>query len=586
MLQNLLDNTLQTIRTTLEERSVELRPREIGRLTEVGGGIAQVKGLPGIRSEELVEFPGGLLGIAINLTPSEVGVILLGESEALSAGVEVRATHRETDTPVGENLIGRVVDATGRALDRGKPIRVTERRPVERPARPVIQRAPVSAPLQTGIKAVDALIPIGRGQRELIVGDRQTGKTSVAVDTLINQKGKGVIGVYCAIGQRGTAVARVVETLREHGALEHTIVVVASGESPPGLRFITPYAATSMAEYFMEKGQDVVIVYDDLTRHARAYRELSLLLRRPPGREAYPGDIFYIHSRLLERATHLSEEEGGGSLTALPIVETQAQDISAYIPTNLISITDGQIYFSPTLFSKVQLPAIDIGKSVSRVGGKAQFPAYREVSGDLKLAYAQFEELETFARFATRLDPKTRATIEHGRRVREVLKQNENDPQSAAAQISVLKAVTEGLFDDLPLEEVRRAEQKIQDRVLNELPQLCERIEKGEKLDESDWDRLIDACRKALQGVEPESSEEATDPSAGEITEGGEEERAEEEATEEDAEKTAEADEEARAGEEEGETAEAGEEQGEAEEEKAEKGRHGEESGNGREEDR
>lgn len=529
MLQELLDDTLQTLQRTLEQRPAELRPREIGRLAHVGGGIAQVKGLPGVRSEELVEFPGGLLGIAINLTPDEVGVILLGDSDELSAGIEVRATHREADTPVGESLVGRVIDATGRVLDRGKPLRITERRPVERPARPIIQRAPVATPLETGIKAVDALIPIGRGQRELIVGDRQTGKTSLAVDTLINQKGKDVIGVYCAIGQRGTAVARVVETLRESGAMDHTIVVVASAEAPPGLRFITPYAATSMAEYFMEKGRDVVIVYDDLTRHARAYRELSLLLRRPPGREAYPGDIFYIHSRLLERATHLSDEEGDGSLTALPIVETQAQDISAYIPTNLISITDGQIYFSPTLFSKVQLPAIDVGKSVSRVGGKAQFPAYRAVSGDLRLAYAQFEELETFARFATRLDPKTRATIEHGRRVREVLKQGENEPLRASAQIAVLKAVTEGLLDELAVEEVAHAERNIQDRVLDELPEICERIEKGEKLEASDWERILEVCRDALQG-------------AGEDVESGDGDRPEKDETAEETEASGEAD--------------------------------------------
>ncbi len=502
MLQNLLDDTLRAIEGALNAPKAELRPRQIGTLAEIGGGIARVTGLPGITSEELVAFPGGLLGVAIDLEPESIGVMLLGDSQDLSAGVHVHATHREADTPVGEELIGRVIDATGRVLDHGKPLRILERWPVERPARRIMERAPVSIPLETGVKAVDALIPIGRGQRELIVGDRQTGKTSLAVDTLINQCDKDVLGIYCAIGQRGTAVARVVETLRSHNALQNTIVVVASGDAPPGLRFITPYAATTMAEYFVEKGRDVVIVYDDLTRHARAYRELSLLLRRPPGREAYPGDIFYIHSRLLERATHLSEEEGGGSLTALPIVETQAQDISAYIPTNLISITDGQVYFSPSLFSKVQLPAIDVGKSVSRVGGKAQSSALRSVAGDLRLAYSQFEELETFARFATRLDPKTRATIEHGRRVREVLKQGEHQPLRIAAQVAVLKAVTEGLFDDLRVEDVPEAEKKVQERVIDALPSLCERIEAGEDLDQSDWSSLIDQCREALKDFE------------------------------------------------------------------------------------
>jgi F-type H+-transporting ATPase subunit alpha len=402
---------------------------------------------------------------------------------------------------VGEGLIGRVIDATGRVLDHGGPLRFSERRPVERPAPAIIDRAPVTVPLETGIKAVDALIPIGRGQRELIVGDRQTGKTAVAIDTIINQRDKDMLCIYCAIGQRGTAVARVVDSLRQHGALAYTIVVVGSGEDPPGLQFITPYAATTMAEFFMEQGRDVLIVYDDLTRHARAYRELSLLLRRPPGREAYPGDIFYIHSRLLERSTHLREEAGGGSLTALPVVETQAQDISAYIPTNLISITDGQIYLSPLLFHKGQLPAIDVGKSVSRVGGKTQFPAYRAVTGDLHLAYSQFEELETFARFATRLDEETRAIIEHGRRVREVLKQAEQQPLRASAQIAVLKAVTAGLLDELPLEEVGGAGHAIQDRVLKELPDLCERIEQGKALVDEDWQRMLDVARDALKYV-------------------------------------------------------------------------------------
>src|ERR1700678_3134175 len=334
--------------------------------------------------------------------------------------------------------------------------------PVERPAPAIMDRAPVSVPLQTGLKVVDALIPIGRGQRELILGDRQTGKTAIAIDTILNQRGQNVVCVYCAIGQRASSVAKVVANLREKGAMEYTVVVVAEGNDAPGLVYITPYAATSIAEYFMEKGRDVLIIYDDLTQHARAYRELSLLLRRPPGREAFPGDIFYIHSRMLERSTHLSAERGGGSLTALPIIETEAQDISAYIPTNLISITDGQIYLSPTLFELGVLPAVDVGKSVSRVGGKAQRPAYRAVAGNLKLGYAQFEELEAFARFGTRLDENTRKTIEHGRRIRACLKQPESQPVSMLEQIAVLLALTAGLFDKVPLEKTAEAERALQ----------------------------------------------------------------------------------------------------------------------------
>jgi F-type H+-transporting ATPase subunit alpha len=480
----------------------ELRPREIGTVTRLGGGIAQVRGLPSITSEELVEFPGGVLGVAINLEPDEIGVMLLGDSRELVAGSGARATGRLADTLVGEGLIGRVIDATGRALDNGDSPHCTERRPIERAAPAIIDRAPVTVPLATGIKAIDALIPIGRGQRELIIGDRQTGKTTIAVDTIINQHKRDVLCIYCAIGQRGTAVARVVDTLHRHEALEYTIVMVASGEDPPGLQFLTPYAATTVGEYFIEKGRDVLIVYDDLTRHARAYRELSLLLRRPPGREAYPGDIFYIHSRLLERATHLREERGGGSLTALPIVETQAQDISAYIPTNLISITDGQIYLSPVLFHKGTLPAVDVGKSVSRVGGKTQLPALRAVAGDLRLSYSQFEELETFARFATRLDEDTRATIEHGQRVREILKQAEHQGLRTSEQIAVLQAVNAGLLDQLALAELSEVERILQDRVLEELPEFCARIERGEALADEDWNALLEVAHRAIAALQ------------------------------------------------------------------------------------
>ena len=502
MLPEALHDAMNALERAIERGEGKLRVRETGTVLDVGGGIARIGGLPSIKSEELIQFPDGVLGIAVNLEPEDVGVILLGDSDRLTAGIEVGALGHEADAPVGEELLGRVVDATGRVLDRGRPLRFAARLPIEREAPAIIDRAPVTVPLETGIKAIDALIPIGRGQRELIVGDRQTGKTSVAIDTIINQRDKDVISIYCAIGQRGTAVARVVDTLRTHGALDNTIVVVASDDNPPGLRFVTPYAATTMAEYFMERGRDVLIVYDDLTRHARAYRELSLLLRRPPGREAYPGDIFYIHSRLLERATHLGSSRGGGSLTALPIIETKGQDISAYIPTNLISITDGQIYLSPTLFHKGLLPAIDVGRSVSRVGGKTQYPAYRTVAGDLKLSYSQFEELETFARFATRLDEETRATIEHGRRVREILKQPEHRPLRASEQMVALRAVNAGLFDALPTERVEDAEKRVQARVLAMLPALCEAMEAGEKLSDLQWEHVLDEARAALSELD------------------------------------------------------------------------------------
>ncbi|MDX1816318.1 MAG: alternate F1F0 ATPase, F1 subunit alpha [Marinobacter sp.] len=497
-LNQMLSDTMLTVRQELQQKQPTLICQETGTVLQVGGGIARVQGLASISSEELVAFPGGVLGVAINLEPDEVGVILLGESEQLGAGVRVTATGREADTPVGDGLLGRILDATGKVLDGGKPLEVHERRPIERAAPEIIERAPVTVPLETGLKPIDALIPIGRGQRELLLGDRQTGKTSIAIDTIINQRDKGVICLYCAVGQRGTSVAKVIETLRQHDALDHTIVVVASDEDPAGLRYITPYAATTMAEYFMEQGRDVLIVYDDLTRHARAYRELSLLLRRPPGREAYPGDIFYIHSRLLERSTHMRTEYGGGSLTALPIIETQAQDISAYIPTNLISITDGQIYLSPTLFQKGLLPAINIGKSVSRVGGKTQHPALRNVASDLRLAYSQFEELETFARFSTRLDPETRDTIERGRRVREVLKQTEHQPLRTSEQVGILTAVNAGLFDSLPLEDLADAEEWIRRGLLERLPELCAHIDSGKPLDEEQSRQLLDDISTGL----------------------------------------------------------------------------------------
>jgi len=366
-----------------------------------------------------------------------------------------------------------------------------------------MDRAPVTVPLQTGLTVIDALIPIGRGQRELILGDRQTGKTAIAIDTILNQRGQNVVCVYCAIGQRASAVAKTIAVLREKGAMDHTIVVVTEGNDPPGLAYIAPYAATSIAEHFMEAGRDVLIVYDDLTQHARAYRELSLLLRRPPGREAFPGDIFYIHSRLLERATHLRPELGGGSLTALPIIETEAQNISAYIPTNLISITDGQIYLSPSLFELGVLPAVDVGRSVSRVGGKAQRAAYRAVAGDLKLAYAQFEELETFARFGARLDEDTRKIIEHGQRIRACLKQSEFAPVSVPGQIAVLLALTAELFDTVPIDQMTDAEHAVQEAAANIPAELTERFNTAEKLSDEDRAAIVQIARNALIRFQP-----------------------------------------------------------------------------------
>ncbi len=498
-LKAVLDQTVAVLDQVLAGHRAEFQAQEIGTVTYLGSGIARAAGLPSVQSEELVQFPGNRLGMALNLEPNQVGIVLLDESEDLKAGCEVKRTGRVLDVPVGDGLLGRVIDGTGRPLDNRGLVPAVERRPIERPAPGIMDRAPVTVPLQTGIKAIDALIPIGRGQRELILGDRQTGKTAIALDTILNQKAEDVICVYCAIGQRSSAVAKLIAQLSDRGAMDYCIVVVAGGETPPGLQYITPYGATTMAEYFLEQGRDVLIVYDDLIQHARAYRELSLLLRRPPGREAFPGDIFYIHSRLLERATHLRPELGGGSLTALPIVETEAQNISAYIPTNLVSITDGQIYLTPDLFQKGILPAVDVGKSVSRVGGKTQLPAYRAVAGDLRLSYSQFEELEAFSRFGTRLDEATRQILERGRRVREVLKQPQYEPIPVAEQIAVLLAVTQGIFDRLPLEGIAAAQKAVRQAIVEQLPDLCQKIELGEKLSQGDRLALLAVAKRAIE---------------------------------------------------------------------------------------
>ncbi len=494
---DMIDQVFEQVEKASASFALALKPREIGSVVSVATGIVQISGLPGAGFEELLTFPGGLLGIAYNIDKNEIGAILLGEDTLLNAGDEVERTGRVIDVPVGDALIGRVVNALGEPIDEKGPIAYVKRLPIERPAAAIMDRSPVNVPLQTGIKVIDGLIPIGRGQRELILGDRQTGKTAIAIDAILNQKDKDVICIYCAIGQRASAVAKVIANLREKGAMEYSVVMVAEGNDSPGLNYIAPYAATSIAEYFMEQGRDVLIVYDDLTHHARSYRELSLLLRRPPGREAFPGDIFYIHSRLLERSTHLSDARKGGSLTALPIIETESQNISAYIPTNLISITDGQIYLSPQLFELGILPAVDVGKSVSRVGGAAQLPSYRSIAS-VKLEYSQFEELESFARFGTRMDENTRKIIEHGKRIRECLKQPALQHLSVAEQLVVLLALTGGQFEAIPIAKVIDAENALSQNS-NEFPaELLNILISRDLLKEPDKARILTITAKIL----------------------------------------------------------------------------------------
>ncbi len=470
---------------------------EVGVVTFVGSGVCRVAGLPGVAVDEIVTFEGGQRGVAADLGEEEIGVTLLEDPAGIRTGTRVTRTGSVLDVPVGQALLGRVVDPLGAPLDDLGALGSHERLPVERPATPIFERSAVTRPLQTGIKVIDALFPIGRGQRELIVGDRQTGKSTVALTAVLAQRGTGVRCVYCSVGQRGSQVARTIQTLRESGALGYTTVVVAGSHEPPGLRQVAPFAATSIGEALMEAGHDVLVVYDDLTQHARSYRELSLLLRRPPGREAYPGDVFYLHARLLERATQLSPARGGGSLTALPIVETQERNLSAYIPTNVISITDGQIVLSPELVARGVQPAVDIGLSVSRVGGKAQLPALRSVAGRLRLAYAQFEELERFARFGADVDEATQRTLRRGRRVRASFAQGALETVPAARQVALMLAVGEGVYDALPVEAMPAAERR-----LNELtrrhPELIERLEAGEALTDADREALLEAARLSV----------------------------------------------------------------------------------------
>ncbi|MGZ8866969.1 MAG: F0F1 ATP synthase subunit alpha [Thermoanaerobaculia bacterium] len=459
--------------------------QEVGTVTSVGDGIARVYGLERVMAGELVEFPHGIAGLALNLEEDNVGCVLLGEASQVKEGDQVKRTGRIMSVPVGPALVGRVVSPLGVPLDGKGPIASTEFYPIERLAPGVIDRKPVKEPLQTGLKAIDAMIPIGRGQRELIIGDRQTGKTAVAVDTIINQKGKDVICIYVAIGQKKSTVAQIVRTLEEYGAMDFTIVVNASASEPAPLQYLAPYGGCAMGEYFLYNGKHALVIYDDLSKHAQSYREISLLLRRPPGREAYPGDVFYLHSRLLERASKLSDARGGGSLTALPIIETQAGDVSAYIPTNVISITDGQIFLETDLFHSGVRPAINVGISVSRVGGSAQVRSMRSVSGTLRLDLAQYRELAAFAQFGSDLDKVTQAQLTRGRRLVEILKQGQYSPLRVGLQTASVFAGTQGFLDNLAVEAVRPFEAALHQHLSDEHAELLDRLEKSPKFDDA-----------------------------------------------------------------------------------------------------
>ena len=464
------------IKSQIEEYKSDITVSEVGTVIQVSDGIARVYGLENAMSGELLEFQNGVFGLALNLEESNVGVVILGPYSEIKEGDQVKRTGRIMEVPVGEALLGRVVNPLGQPLDGKGPIEATAFRPVESSAPGVIDRKSVHEPMQTGIKAIDAMVPIGRGQRELIIGDRQTGKTTVAIDTILNQKGSGVKCIYVAIGQKQSTVAQVVETLRRHGALEYTIVVTASASEPAPLQYIAPYAGCAMGEYFMYKGEHALIIYDDLSKQAAAYRELSLLLRRPPGREAYPGDVFYLHSRLLERAAKLNDELGGGSLTALPFIETQASDVSAYIPTNVISITDGQIFLESELFYSGQRPAINVGISVSRVGGSAQIKAMKKVAGGMKLDLAQYRELQAFSQFGSDLDKSTLARLNRGARLMEILKQGVNQPLSVEQQVVSLYAAVKGYIDDIEVADVRRFESEFLAFIGSNKPEILQSI--------------------------------------------------------------------------------------------------------------
>ena len=471
------------IRSQIKNYEKKLESSETGVVILVGDGISKVSGLDKCMAGELVEFPNGAYGMAQNLEEDSVSVVILGNDEGIKEGDTVMRTGKVVSVPVGKSLLGRVVNALGEPIDGKGPITAEAYRPIESPAPGIIDREPVNKPLQTGIKAIDSMIPIGRGQRELIIGDRQTGKTTIATDTILNQKGKDVICIYVAIGQKRSTVAQIVNNLTAEGAMDYTIVVSATASELAPMQYIAPYAGCTMGEHFMHQGKDVLVIYDDLSKHAVAYRAISLLIRRPPGREAYPGDVFYLHSRLLERAAHMSQEKGGGSLTALPIIETQAGDVSAYIPTNVISITDGQIFLESELFNSGVMPAVNPGISVSRVGGAAQIKAMKKVSGSLKLVYSQYRELQSFAQFGSDLDADTKARLALGERIVAVLKQKNNAPVEVAQQVCILYAATNGYLDSVAVSQVPEFEVRLQEHMENRYPQVLEAIRGTGKLE-------------------------------------------------------------------------------------------------------
>jgi F-type H+-transporting ATPase subunit alpha len=484
MAQIRADEITRVLRDEIENYDNAVSVSETGFVISVGDGIARIHGLEKVMSGELIEFSHDVSGIALNLEEDQVGAVLLGDYTELKEGEEVRRTGRIMSIPVGEAMIGRVVDSLGKPIDDKGPVETTKFNPLEATAPGVVDRQPVKEPLQTGIKAIDAMIPIGRGQRELIIGDRQTGKTAIALDTIINQKGGDVICIYVAVGQKRSTVAQVVKTLQDAGAMEYTIVVAATASDPAPMQYIAPYAGCALGEYFRDSGRHALVVYDDLSKHAAAYREISLLLRRPPGREAFPGDVFYLHSRLLERAAKLSKEKGGGSLTALPFIETQAGDVSAYIPTNVISITDGQIYLEADLFNANVRPAVNVGISVSRVGGSAQIKAMRQVAGTLRLDMAQYRELAAFAQFGSDLDKSSQNQLNRGKRLVEILKQAQFQPLPVEKQILIVYAGTNAFLDDLPVEQVRAFEAGLYQFVENAHPGLLQKIREKKVLDD------------------------------------------------------------------------------------------------------
>ena len=481
------------IKEQIKNYRVKIDMDDVGTVIQIGDGIARVHGLDKCMANELLEFEGGVYAMALSLEEDSVSAVLLGDSEHIKEGDRVRRTGRVVSVPVGENLLGRVVNSLGQPLDGRGPIEAAEVRPIESPAYGIIERRSVYQPVQTGIKAIDSMIPIGKGQRELIIGDKQTGKTAIAIDTIINQRGKDMLCIYVAIGQKNSTVLRVVDTLKKNGALDYTIIVAATAADPAPLQYIAPYAGVTMAEYFMQQGRDVLIIYDDLSKHAVAYRAMSLLIRRPPGREAYPGDIFYIHSRLLERAAKLSDELGGGSITALPIIETQAGDVSAYIPTNVISITDGQIFLETELFNAGVRPAVNPGISVSRVGGAAQTKAMKKVSGSLKLLYSQYRELQAFSQFGSDLDADTKSRLANGERIVEVLKQPQNAPISMEHQVMIIYAVVNGLLDDVRVEDIATLQDGLFAYVDTRFPEVTASIR--------DTGDLSDATAETLRGA-------------------------------------------------------------------------------------